>query len=176
MKAGKITAKLRDAVKVCFMVEGEEVKRYKNIEMPDALKELEIRDFAFNVLTDGKIEFWLHFDEGILPTEWPEDRERKTRAAKVETAATEDTMTASESVAAEEADTPGAKIEDAPDVNEPASEVAVATENPEAVEPATEHAEALEADAVSAPAKQPAKRGRKPGSRFGIEHKTVMAQ
>ena len=35
MKTGKITAKLRDAVPVCLMVEGEEVKRYKNIELPD---------------------------------------------------------------------------------------------------------------------------------------------
>lgn len=33
MKTGKITAKLRDAVPVCLMVNGEEVKRYKNIEL-----------------------------------------------------------------------------------------------------------------------------------------------
>ena len=32
MKTGKITAKLRDAVPVCLMVNGEEIKRYKNIE------------------------------------------------------------------------------------------------------------------------------------------------
>ena len=32
MKTGKITAKLRDAVPVCLMVNGGEVKRYKNIE------------------------------------------------------------------------------------------------------------------------------------------------
>ena len=37
MKTGKITAKLRDAVPVCLMVNGEEVKRYKNIELPDEL-------------------------------------------------------------------------------------------------------------------------------------------
>ena len=42
MKTGKITAKLRDAVPVCLMVEGNEVMRYKNIELPDALKEVEI--------------------------------------------------------------------------------------------------------------------------------------
>ena len=40
MKTGKITAKLRDAVPVCLMVNGEEVKRYKNIELPDMLKEV----------------------------------------------------------------------------------------------------------------------------------------
>ena len=32
MECGKLTAKLRDAVPVCFMVDGKEVKRYKNIE------------------------------------------------------------------------------------------------------------------------------------------------
>ena len=55
MKTGKITAKLRDAVPVCLMVNGEEVKRYKNIELPDALKEVEMTDFHFNVHMDGKI-------------------------------------------------------------------------------------------------------------------------
>ncbi|MCI9370115.1 MAG: hypothetical protein HFH65_07350 [Lachnospiraceae bacterium] len=55
MKTGKITAKLRDAVPVCLMVNGEEVKRYKNIDPPDMLKELEMLDFHFNVPEDGKI-------------------------------------------------------------------------------------------------------------------------
>ena len=55
MKTGKITAKLRDAVPVCLMVNGEEVKRYKNIELPDMLKEVEMTDFHFNVHMDGKI-------------------------------------------------------------------------------------------------------------------------
>lgn len=36
---------------------GEEVKRYKNIELPDALKEIEMHDFHFNVHMDGKIIF-----------------------------------------------------------------------------------------------------------------------
>ena len=45
MKTGKITAKLRDAVPVCLMVNGEEVKRYKNIELPDELKAVEMTDF-----------------------------------------------------------------------------------------------------------------------------------
>jgi hypothetical protein len=35
MEMGKLTAKLRDAVPVCFLVEGKEIKRYKNIEIPD---------------------------------------------------------------------------------------------------------------------------------------------
>ena len=36
-KTGKITAKLRDAVPVCLMVEGEKVMRCKNIKLPDML-------------------------------------------------------------------------------------------------------------------------------------------
>ncbi len=67
MKAGKITAKLRDAVPVCFMVDGKEIKRYKNIELPDELKELEIKDFKFYVPQDEKIAFHLIFDKGVLP-------------------------------------------------------------------------------------------------------------
>ena len=63
MKTGKITAKLRDAVPVCLMVNGEEVKRYKNIKLPDMLKEVEMTDFHFNVHTDGKITFEIHYEE-----------------------------------------------------------------------------------------------------------------
>ena len=61
MKTGKITAKLRDAVPVCLMVNGEEVKRYKNIELPDMLKEVEMTDFHFNVHMNGKITFEIHY-------------------------------------------------------------------------------------------------------------------
>ena len=82
MKAGKITAKLRDAVPVRFMVEGEEVKQYRNIDIPDALKELEITDFKFDVPEDGKISFQLFFDTGVLPEEFPEARAKMTRAEK----------------------------------------------------------------------------------------------
>ncbi|MGS0763063.1 hypothetical protein [Syntrophomonas curvata] len=67
MKAGKITAKLRDAVQNCFMVDGKGVKRYKNIELPDELEELEIKDFKFHVPQDEKFVFHLIFDEGVLP-------------------------------------------------------------------------------------------------------------
>lgn len=82
MKTGKITAKLRDAVPVCFMVNGEEVKRYANIEIPDSLKELEMLDFHFNTQSDGKITFEISFEEGVLPEVFPEPRTRQTRAAK----------------------------------------------------------------------------------------------
>lgn len=82
MKTGKITAKLRDAVPVCLMVNGEEVKRYKNIELPDELKEVEMTDFHFNVHMDGKITFEIHYEEGALPEVFPEARLRVSRAAK----------------------------------------------------------------------------------------------
>ncbi|HIQ58278.1 MAG TPA: hypothetical protein IAB22_02390 [Candidatus Merdivicinus intestinavium] len=82
MKTGKITAKLRDAVPVCLMVNGEEVKRYKNIELPDELKEVEMTDFHFNVHMDGKITFEIHYEEGALPEVFPEARIRVSRAAK----------------------------------------------------------------------------------------------
>lgn len=82
MKTGKITAKLRDAVPVCLMVNGEEVKRYKNIELPDKLKEVEMTDFHFNVHMDGKITFEIHYEEGVLPEVFPETRTRVSRAAK----------------------------------------------------------------------------------------------
>src|SRR5699024_1731314 len=82
MKTGKITAKLRDAVPVCLMVNGEEVKRYKNIELPDALKEVEMTAYIFTVHTDGKITFEIHYEEGALPEIFPEARTRVSRAAK----------------------------------------------------------------------------------------------
>ena len=93
MKTGKITAKLRDAVPVCLMVNGEEVKRYKNIELPDMLKEVEMTDFHFNVHMDGKITFEIHYEEGVLPEVFPEARTRVSRAAKaaVKAAAQEST-------------------------------------------------------------------------------------
>ena len=89
MKTGKITAKLRDAVPVCLMVNGEEVKRYKNIELPDELKEVEMTDFHFNVHMDGKITFEIHYEEGALPEVFPEARTRVSRAAKAAQESTE---------------------------------------------------------------------------------------
>lgn len=82
MKTGKITAKLRDAVPVCLMVEGKEVKRYKNIDLPDMLKEVEMLDFHFNVPADGKITFEINYAPGVLPEVFPESRAKRTRAEK----------------------------------------------------------------------------------------------
>ncbi len=84
MKCGKLTAKLRDAVPVCFIEEGKEIKRVKNIEIPDAIKELEYKEFKFDVPMSGAITFKIHFEPGTLPETWPEPRQRKTRAKKDE--------------------------------------------------------------------------------------------
>jgi len=79
MEMGKLTAKLRDAVPVCFLVEGEEIKRYKNIEIPDELKKLDYLDFKFDVPLNGAITFKIMFEPGVLPEEFPQDRERRAR-------------------------------------------------------------------------------------------------
>ena len=102
MKAGTITAKLRDAVPVRFMESNSEAIRYKNIDIPDALTELEITGFEFDVPADGKITFQLFFAPGILPTEFPPAREKMTRAekaaAKTETVNTEELVAAAAEV------------------------------------------------------------------------------
>jgi hypothetical protein len=79
MEMGKLTAKLRDAVPVCFLVEGKEIKRYKNIEIPDEIKKLDYQDFKFDVPLNGAITFKIIFEPGVLPEEFPQTRERRTR-------------------------------------------------------------------------------------------------
>ena len=91
MKTGKITAKLRDAVPVCLMVDGNEVMRYKNIELPDAIKEIEMKDFHFYIPTDGKITFQIHYENGVLPATFPALRAKMTRAEKAAAKAAEET-------------------------------------------------------------------------------------
>ena len=117
MECGKLTAKLRDAVPVCFIENGKELKRYKNIEIPDDLKKLPYKDFRFDVPMNGAITFKIIFEQGILPEAWPEARERRTRAMRnaqeatpVEAEQPEETadsagMASEESTAVEEAAT-----------------------------------------------------------------------
>lgn len=71
MRTGKITAKLRDAVPVCLMVEGKEVKRYKNIELPDAIKEVGMKNFYFYIPMDGKIDFGTITKSALPYTSFP---------------------------------------------------------------------------------------------------------
>ena len=117
MKTGKITAKLRDAVPVCLMVNGEEVKRYKNIELPDELKEVEMTDFHFNVHMDGKITFEIHYEEGVLPEVFPEARARVSRAARATAKAAMQQPAQDEATETAEAKTEAA-IEESPQADE----------------------------------------------------------
>ena len=82
MECGKLTAKLRDAVPVCFIVNGMEVKRFKNIEIPDEIKKLPFTAFKFDVPLNGAITFKIMFEAGVLPEVWPEARKRKQRSSK----------------------------------------------------------------------------------------------
>jgi hypothetical protein len=82
MEMGRLTAKLRDAVPVCLLVEGKEIKRYRNIDIPDELKKLEYQDFKFDVPTTGTITFKISFMPGVLPEAFPQTRERRTRTFK----------------------------------------------------------------------------------------------
>ena len=79
MECGKLTAKLRDAVPICLMVDGKEVKRYKNIEIPEEIKRLPVIDFKFDVPASVAITFKIHFVPGVLPEVWPEARQRQSR-------------------------------------------------------------------------------------------------
>ena len=112
MKCGKLTAKLRDAVPVCFLVNGREIKRFKNIEIPDDIKELEYIDFRFDVPEGGgAITFKIMFEEGILPEVWPEARTRQHRAEKTEPKAPIETVEATAEELVEEAPTTDATEE-----------------------------------------------------------------
>ena len=103
MECGKLTAKLRDAVPVCFIENGKEVKRFKNIEIPDEIKKLPYQDFEFSVPVTGAITFKIMFEEGVLPKNWPEARTRKTRKAKPEEVLMHERITANEPENMEEA-------------------------------------------------------------------------
>lgn len=137
MKTGKITAKLRDAVPVCLMVNGEEVKRYKNIELPDMLKEVEMTDFHFNVHMDGKITFEIHYEEGVLPEVFPEARTRVSRAAKAAAKAAAQESTEVMTVEATESETEAAPKDSPQDGEIPAKdpgEPTVVENEPEGIE------------------------------------------
>lgn len=49
MECGKLIAKFREAVPVCVIVNGMEVKRLKNVEIPDEIKKLPFVASKFDV-------------------------------------------------------------------------------------------------------------------------------
>lgn len=110
MECGKLTAKLRDAVPVCFIEDGKEVKRFKNIEIPDEIKKLPYQSFEFCVPVTGAITFKIMFEEGVLPKVWPEARARKTRKARSEEAPIPEKLTAWLQSALEQAQSEGQPV------------------------------------------------------------------
>ena len=165
MKAAKITAKIRDAVPVCIYAEGNEQARYKNIELPDEIKALEIQDFGFDIDAAGWISFRLYFEPGILPAELPEPRPQLTREQKRAAKAAE-TLLASLK-AAKAAEAAGLRQTSGPDAwSEPATEEN-APEHPG--EPSDNIADYLPAAEAAAPA---------PGEDYTIEtpEGTIIAE
>lgn len=84
MQVKKITAKIRDMVRVNLMENDIERAWYHNIELPDAIKELEMKDFGFQTLVGDKIEFQIFFEPGVLPKDFPEKKARNHRKAKAD--------------------------------------------------------------------------------------------
>ena len=95
---------------VCFIENGKEVKRFKNIEIPDEIKRLPYRDFEFSVPVTGAITFKIMFEEGILPKVWPKARARKTRKAKSEEAPIPEKITDGLQAALEQAEADGQPV------------------------------------------------------------------
>lgn len=122
MECGKLTAKLRDAVPICLMVDGKEVKRYKNIEIPDEIKRLPFIDFIFDVPASGAIMFKIHFAPGILPEVWPKARQRQSRRKPIQLP--EPTPEQKEAIMAEVEETLLASLERTDVEEQPVHEVA----------------------------------------------------
>ena len=110
MECGKLTAKLRDAVPVCFIENGKEVKRFKNIEIPDEIKKLPYQDFEFSVPVTGAITFKIMFEEGVLPKVWPEARTRKSRKVSPKETPMPEKITAGLQATLEQAKTEGQPV------------------------------------------------------------------
>ena len=88
--------------------------RYKNIQLPDMLKEVEMTDFHFNVHMDGKITFEIHYEQGVLPEVFPEARTRVSRAAQRAAKATGEAALAEEATLPAQEKTALAIIPEAP--------------------------------------------------------------
>ena len=123
MECGKLTAKLRDAVPVCFIEDGKEVKRFKNIEIPDEIKKLSYQSFEFSVPVTGAITFKIIFEEGILPKVWPEARTRKTRKVRSEETPEPESITAGLQAALEQAEAEGQPVAEIAEAVEQGAEI-----------------------------------------------------
>ena len=144
MECGKLTAKLRNAVPVCFMVDGKEVKRYKNIEIPDEIKKLPYKAFDFNVPLTGAITFKISFEPGILPEVWPEKRQRKSRAAKAAEAEIPASVTEAIQHALEQAEADGQPVQEIAEAAANGAEIQAEVNGPEIIITAEDDEEAAE--------------------------------
>ncbi len=144
MECGKLTAKLRDAVPVCFIVDGKEVKRYKNIEIPDEIKKLPFKAFDFNVPMTGAITFKISFEPGVLPEVWPEKRQRKSRAAKAAEAEIPANVTEAIQSALEQAEAEGQPVQDVAEAAKNGAEVRAEVNGPEIIITAEDGEETVE--------------------------------
>ncbi len=134
MECGKLTAKLRDAVPVCFIVDGKEVKRYKNIEIPDEVKKLPFKAFDFNVPLTGAITFKISFEPGVLPEKVrPEKRQRKSRAAKAAEEEIPANVTKAIQHALEQAEAEGQPVQDVAEAAMNGAEVRAEVNGPEII-------------------------------------------
>ena len=123
MECGKLTAKLRDAVPVSFIYKFKEIKRFRNIEIPDEIKKLPYQDFEFSVPVTGAITFKIMFEEGVLPKVWPEARTRKTRKAKPEEAPMPEKIATGLQAALEQAEAEGQPVAEIAEAVEQGAEI-----------------------------------------------------
>ena len=144
MECGKLTAKLRDAVPVCFIVDGKEVKRYKNIEIPDEVKKLPFKAFDFNVPLTGAITFKISFEPGVLPEVWPEKRQRKSRAAKAAEEEIPANVTKAIQHALEQAEAEGQPVQEVAEAAANGAEVRAEVNGPEIISTAEDGEETAE--------------------------------
>ena len=144
MECGKLTAKLRDAVPVCLMVNGREIRRYRNIEIPDAIKKLPFTDFKFDVPVVGAITFKIAFAAGVLPDPMPEPRGLKSRKS-----VTEEPADLSQAITAAQADV----APPVPEEMQPADAISKTMENGDPI--AVEIVEAPEGDHKAITAEEP---------------------
>ena len=144
MECGKLTAKLRDAVPVCFIVDGKEVKRYRNIEIPDEIKKLPFKAFDFNVPMTGAITFKISLDPGVLPEVWPEKRQRKHRAEKAAEAEIPASVTEAIQHALEHAETDGQPVQEITEAAANGAEIQAEVNGPEIIVTAEDGEEAAE--------------------------------
>ena len=126
------------------MVDGKEVKRYKNIEIPDEIKKLPYKAFDFNVPLTGAITFKISFEPGILPEVWPEKRQRKSRAAKAAEAEIPASVTEAIQHALEQAEADGQPVQEIAEAAANGAEIQAEVNGPEIIITAEDDEEAAE--------------------------------